>query len=62
MVGRKKLICGQNLYWLADKEFLKTIWGRISHLLPHEVSGGKLASLNARFRGGLLPTSSPARH
>lgn len=53
-----ELIRAQNLYWLADKEFLSTIWGRISHLLPQEVSGGKLAGLNARFRGELLFLSS----
>lgn len=45
----------QNLYWLADAEFLSTFWARLSHLLPQEVAGGKVMGLNARFRGESPP-------
>ncbi|KAL8290348.1 hypothetical protein RQP46_002606 [Phenoliferia psychrophenolica] len=43
-------VLAHNLYWLADQSFLDTFWSRLAHLLPQEVSGGRVQGLNARFR------------
>lgn len=48
----------QNLYWLANPAFLDAFYARLAHLLPQEVSGGRVMGLNARFRGAPGPLFS----
>lgn len=43
-------VLAHNLIWLADTEFISTLYQRIVHLLPQTVQGGAIDSINARFR------------
>jgi len=43
-------ILAENMIWLADPEFLSTVFARIGHLLPQVMDGGEVTGLNARFR------------
>lgn len=43
-------ILASNVYWLADKEFLDVLWGRVLPFLPANISGKQVRGLNARFR------------
>lgn len=43
-------VLAHNLIWLADKEFITTLYGRIVDLLPQTVHGGGVKGINARFR------------
>lgn len=43
-------VLAHNLIWLADTEFISTLYQRIVHLLPQTVHGGAVNGINARFR------------
>ncbi|SCV73955.1 BQ2448_6385 [Microbotryum intermedium] len=49
-LGPQTSVLAHNLYWLADKEFMRWLDSRVLHLLPPEIDGGKLVGVNARFR------------
>lgn len=49
-VGDQASVLAHNLYWLADRPFLETMYERFLHLVPQVISGGKATGLNARFR------------
>lgn len=49
-VGDQASVLAHNLYWLADGDFLNTLYTRFLHLVPQEIGGGKVTGLNARFR------------
>jgi hypothetical protein len=39
-----------NFTWLADRQLLSGLFGRVEHLLPTSIGGGHLTGLNARWR------------
>ncbi|KAH8094633.1 hypothetical protein BXZ70DRAFT_946930 [Cristinia sonorae] len=43
-------VLAHNLIWLADTEFITTLYQRIVHLLPQTVHGGAVKGINSRFR------------
>ena len=43
-------VLAHNLIWLADTEFISTLYQRIVHFLPQTVHGGAVTGINARFR------------
>ena len=43
-------VLAHNLIWLADTEFVSTLYQRIVHLLPQTIHGGAVSGINARFR------------
>lgn len=43
-------VLAHNLIWLADKEFIATLYSRIVDFLPQTVHGGAVKGINARFR------------
>ena len=43
-------VLAHNLIWLADTEFIGTLYNRVVDLLPQTVHGGVVKGINARFR------------
>lgn len=43
-------VLAHNLIWLADTNFISTLYSRIVDLLPQAVHGGAVKGINARFR------------
>ncbi|KAJ7040983.1 hypothetical protein C8F04DRAFT_1219605 [Mycena alexandri] len=43
-------VLAHNFIWLADTEFLATMYSRVVALLPQTVHGGAVRGINARFR------------
>ncbi|KAG5653211.1 hypothetical protein H0H81_001688 [Sphagnurus paluster] len=43
-------VLAHNLIWLADTEFLTTLYSRIVPHLPQSIHGGAVKGINARFR------------
>ncbi|RDB16632.1 hypothetical protein Hypma_002847 [Hypsizygus marmoreus] len=43
-------VLAHNFIWLADAEFISTLYSRIVDLLPQTVHGGAVRSINRRFR------------
>jgi len=43
-------VLAHNLIWLADKEFLAILYGRIRDFMPQSIQGGAVQGINARFR------------
>lgn len=39
-----------NVYWVADEEFCRVLWGRVGPFVPDRVGGRKVRGLNRRFR------------
>lgn len=39
-----------NVYWVADEEFCRVLWGRVAPFVPGRVGGRKVRGLNRRFR------------
>lgn len=39
-----------NVYWVADEEFCRVLWGRVGPFVPERVGGRKVRGLNRRFR------------
>ncbi|KAJ7779201.1 hypothetical protein B0H16DRAFT_808617 [Mycena metata] len=43
-------VLAHNFIWLADTEFLATMYSRVVALLPQTIHGGTVRGINARFR------------
>lgn len=43
-------VLAHNLIWLADAEFISTLYHRIVDLLPQSIHGGAVRGINRRFR------------
>ncbi|KAJ7182835.1 hypothetical protein C8R43DRAFT_968201 [Mycena crocata] len=43
-------VLAHNFIWLADTEFISTLYSRVVALLPQSVHGGAVKGINARFR------------
>jgi hypothetical protein len=43
-------VLAHNFIWLADKEFLAILYGRIRDSMPLTIQGGAVKGINARFR------------